>query len=210
MAKNNKGRFITLEGGEGAGKSTNLDYIHQQLQRAGIDVMLTREPGGTVLGEHVRALLLDPDNQMHADTELLFMFAARAQHLQEKIYPALAAGTWILCDRFTDATYAYQGGGRGLDISRIEILEQWVQSDFRPQLTLLFDIPVEVGLERAGKRGKLDRFEQEERRFFEDVRQTYLHRAEAEPARFRIIDASRDLAAVQQQLDVVITQLITA
>jgi len=115
-----------------------------------------------------------------------------------------------LCDRFTDATYAYQGGGRGLDISRIEILEQWVQSDFRPQLTLLFDIPVEVGLERAGKRGKLDRFEQEERRFFEDVRQTYLHRAEAEPARFRIIDASRDLAAVQQQLDVVITQLITA
>jgi len=202
-----KGRFITLEGGEGAGKSTNLDYIHQQLQRAGIDVILTREPGGTVLGEHVRSLLLDPDNMMHADTELLLMFAARAQHLREKVYPALASGAWVLCDRFTDATYAYQGGGRGLDSSRIEALEQWVQLDFRPHLTLLFDIPIETGLERAGKRGKLDRFEQEERGFFEKVRQTYLDRAEAEPARFRVIDASQDLAAVQQQLDDVITQL---
>ena len=209
MTETPKGRFITLEGGEGAGKSTNLDYIHQQLLRAGIDIMLTREPGGSALGEHVRSLLLDPDNKIHADTELLLMFAARAQHLQEKVYPALAKGTWILCDRFTDATYAYQGGGRGLDTARIEALEQWVQSDFRPYLTLLFDIPIDIGLERAGKRGKLDRFEQEERSFFEKVRQTYLDRAEAEPDRFRVIDASQDLAAVQRQLDAVIAQLTT-
>ncbi len=204
------GRFITLEGGEGAGKSTNLDYIHQQLQHAGVDVMLTREPGGTTLGEQVRSLLLDPDNKIHADTELLLMFAARAQHLREKVYPALAAGTWVLCDRFTDATYAYQGGGRGLDVARIKTLEQWVQAEFRPHLTLLFDIPIEIGLERAGKRGRLDRFEQEQRGFFAKVRQTYLHRAAAEPERFRVIDAEQDLSAVQRQLDVVIAELITA
>ena len=201
------GRFITLEGGEGAGKSTNLEYVRRHLKQAGCDVMVTREPGGTALGERIRTLLLDPDSQIHADTELLLMFAARAQHLQEKVFPALERGTWVLCDRFTDATYAYQGGGRGLDEGRIEVLEQWVQSAFKPYMTLLFDIPVETGLERAGRRGKLDRFEQEKKTFFSNVRQTYLDRASNDPVRFRVIDASQELAAVQLQLDAVITEL---
>jgi len=201
------GRFITLEGGEGAGKTTNLEYVQRHLEQAGFDIMVTREPGGTALGERIRTLLLDPDSQIHADTELLLMFAARAQHLQEKVFPALQRGTWVLCDRFTDATYAYQGGGRGLDEGRIEVLEQWVQSAFKPYMTLLFDIPVETGLERAGKRGKLDRFEQEKNTFFNNVRQTYLDRASNDPVRFRVIDASQELAAVQLQLDAVIAEL---
>ncbi len=201
------GRFITLEGGEGAGKSTNLEYVRRHLEQAGCDVMVTREPGGTALGERIRTLLLDPDSEIHADTELLLMFAARAQHLQEKVFPALERGMWVLCDRFTDATYAYQGGGRGLDERRIEVLEQWVQSEFKPDMTLLFDIPVEAGLERAGRRGQLDRFEQERETFFNSVRQTYLDRAGNDPVRFRVIDASRELAAVQLQLDAIIAEL---
>jgi dTMP kinase len=201
------GRFITLEGGEGAGKSTNLEYVRRHLEQAGCDVMVTREPGGTALGERIRTLLLDPDSEIHADTELLLMFAARAQHLQEKIFPALERGMWVLCDRFTDATYAYQGGGRGLDERRIEVLEQWVQSEFKPDMTLLFDIPVEAGLERAGRRGQLDRFEQERETFFNSVRETYLDRASNDPVRFRVIDASRELAAVQLQLDAIIAEL---
>ena len=201
------GRFITLEGGEGAGKSTNLEYVRRHLEQAGCDVMVTREPGGTALGERIRTLLLDPDSEIHADTELLLMFAARAQHLQEKVFPALERGMWVLCDRFTDATYAYQGGGRGLDERRIEVLEQWVQSEFKPDMTLLFDIPVEAGLERAGRRGQLDRFEQERETFFNSVRQTYLDRASNDPVRFRVIDASRELAAVQLQLDAIIAEL---
>jgi len=201
------GRFVTLEGGEGAGKSTNLEYLQRHLEQAGYDIMVTREPGGTALGERVRTLLLDPDSQIHADTELLLMFAARAQHLQEKVFPALKRGTWVLCDRFTDATYAYQGGGRGLDERRIEILEQWVQSGFQPCMTLLFDLPVETGLERADRRGKLDRFELEKKTFFNDVRQNYLARARDDPARFRVIDASQDLEKVQLQLDGVIAEL---
>jgi dTMP kinase len=201
------GRFITLEGGEGAGKSTNLEYVRRHLEQAGCDVMVTREPGGTALGERIRTLLLDPDSEIHADTELLLMFAARAQHLQEKVFPALERGMWVLCDRFTDATYAYQGGGRGLDERRIEVLEQWVQSEFKPDMTLLFDIPVEAGLERAGRRGQLDRFEQERGTFFNSVRQTYLDRASNDPVRFRVIDASRELAAVQLQLDAIIAEL---
>jgi dTMP kinase len=206
---NHGGRFITLEGGEGAGKSTNLAYVQRHLEQAGLDIMVTREPGGTVLGERIRALLLDPDSKIQVDTELLLMFAARAQHLHEKVFPALERGTWVLCDRFTDATYAYQGGGRGLDERRIEILEQWVQSGFQPYMTLLFDIPVETGLERAGRRGKLDRFEQEKETFFNNVRQNYLYRAGKHPERFRIIDAGQELAAVQRQLDVVIAELTT-
>ena len=201
------GRFITLEGGEGAGKSTNLEYVRRHLEQAGCDVMVTREPGGTALGERIRTLLLDPDSEIHADTELLLMFAARAQHLQEKVFPALERGMWVLCDRFTDATYAYQGGGRGLDERRIEVLEQWVQSEFKPDMTLLFDIPVEAGLERAGRRGQLDRFEQERETFFNSVRQTYLDRASNDPVRFRVIDASQELAAVQLQLDAIIAEL---
>jgi len=200
-----RGRFITLEGGEGAGKSTSLDYLCTRLQASGVNVLRTREPGGTHLGEMVRELLLNPDHTgMCSDTELLLMFAARAQHLHEVILPALARGEWVICDRFTDATYAYQGGGRGIDVRRICLLEDWVQQGFQPDTTLLFDLPVEQGLERAGKRGALDRFEQEQQNFFEKVRNAYLERATQNPERFRIVDAGREIAAVQQQLDAII------
>ena len=203
------GRFITLEGGEGAGKSTNLEYIQRRLQSAGVGLQVTREPGGTPLGEKVRELLLNPEHAaMSSEAELLLMFAARAQHLHEVILPALDKGNWVLCDRFTDATYAYQGGGRGIDSGRIRLLEDWVQQGFQPDMTLLFDLPVELGLKRAGKRGALDRFEQEQRTFFEQVREAYLDRSRRAPERFHIIDASQDLAAVQQQLDDVIEELV--
>jgi len=205
-----RGRFITLEGGEGAGKSTNAAYIARRLEASGIRLRQTREPGGTRLGEQIRTLLLDPSQQtMHADTELLLMFAARAQHLNEVILPALQAGDWVLCDRFTDATYAYQGGGRGIDTQRIGELEAWVQQGFQPDMTLLFDLPVETGLARAGERGALDRFEQEQKTFFSAVRDTYLQRAKQYPGRFRIIDAGQQLADVQRQLDGLIDELLT-
>jgi dTMP kinase len=209
MMISGQGRFITLEGGEGAGKSTNQEYIRERLQAAGIVVKVTREPGGTPLGEGIRSLLLDPANTaMHADTELLLMFAARAQHLHALVLPALARGEWVLCDRFTDATYAYQGGGRGLDMQRIAQLETWVQAGFQPYRTLLFDLPVEIGLQRAGERGVLDRFEQEQKAFFERVRAAYLVRAKVFPQRFRVIDAARDLGDVQAQLDSLIDELL--
>ena len=209
MKNKRQGCFITLEGGEGAGKSTNLAYIQEALESAGISLRLTREPGGTPLGERVRELLLDPGFcGMDPDTELLLMFAARAEHLQQVIRPALDQGQWILCDRFTDATYAYQGGGRGIDNRHIEILEKWVQRGFQPDFTVLFDLPVEKGLERAGGRGALDRFEQEQKHFFEQVRGAYLSRAEADPRRFRIIDAGQELDVVQRQLDTVIQELV--
>ena len=209
MKNKRQGCFITLEGGEGAGKSTNLAYIQEALESAGISLRLTREPGGTPLGERVRELLLDPGFcGMDPDTELLLMFAARAEHLQQVIRPALDQGQWILCDRFTDATYAYQGGGRGIDNRHIEILEKWVQRGFQPDFTVLFDLPVEKGLERAGGRGTLDRFEQEQKHFFEQVRGAYLSRAEADPRRFRIIDAGQELDVVQRQLDTVIQELV--
>jgi dTMP kinase len=205
-----KGRFITLEGGEGAGKTTNLAYICERLRSSGLPVLVTREPGGTALGEGIRKLLLDPENTaMHADTELLLMFAARAQHLREKVKPALERGEWVVCDRFTDATYAYQGGGRGLDKARIGDLEDWVQAGFQPTMTLLFDLPVETGLERAGKRGELDRFENEQAAFFTRVRQAYLERARAFPERFRIIDAGQPLDVVQAQIAPIIEELIS-
>ena len=196
-----KGLFITLEGGEGAGKSTCIPLVEEQIRRAGHDVMLTREPGGTELAERIRELLLTPgDTKIHDDTELLLMFAARAQHINEKILPALQQGIFVLCDRFTDATYAYQGGGRGIAKERIAQLEQWVQGDLRPDLTLLFDIPVETGLARANNRSEPDRFEQEEAAFFDRVRSAYLAAANAEPQRFRVIDASQPLDAVTAQL----------
>ena len=205
-----RGRFITLEGGEGAGKSTNLEYLSMRLQAAGVNVRHTREPGGTPLGEKIRELLLNPDHTgMHSDTELLLMFAARAQHLHEVILPALARGEWVICDRFTDATYAYQGGGRGIDVQRIALLEDWVQRGLQPDTTLLFDLPVAQGLERAGKRGALDRFEQEQQDFFKQVRDAYLERAAQNPGRFRIVDAGRELAAVQKQLDDIINTMLT-
>ncbi len=206
-----RGRFITLEGSEGSGKSTNLAFIHQQLQQAGLDVVLTREPGGTPLGEQIRELLLDHRQQaMHSDTELLLMFAARAQHIREVILPALGRGQWVLCDRFTDATYAYQGAGRGIDESRIAQLEQWVQGDLRPDLTFFLDLPVEQGLARAGERAELDRFEREQIDFFERVRQGYLSQAARYPQRYRLVDASLPLAQVQAQLTQQISNYLQA
>ena len=203
------GRFITLEGSEGAGKSSNLAYIQERLERAGVDLVVTREPGGTPLGEAIRKLLLDHRNtDMLDDTELLLMFAARSQHIHELILPSLQQGKWVLCDRFTDASYAYQGGGRGIPKERIAILEQWVQGELRPDLTLLLDIPVEQGLERAGARSEPDRFEREQGGFYQRVRQAYLDRAKADAGRYRIIDASRPLNEVQTQIDTVLdTQL---
>lgn len=203
------GLFITLEGPEGAGKSTNRDYLAERLRAAGCDLLLTREPGGTPLAERIRELLLAPSAEpMAADTELLLVFAARAQHLAQVIRPALAAGKVVLCDRFTDATYAYQGGGRGLAAERIAVLEQFVQGELRPDLTLVFDLPVEVGLARAAARGRLDRFEQEAQDFFDAVRQTYLARARLAPQRYRLLDAAQPLAAVQAQLDRLLPELL--
>lgn len=203
------GLFITLEGPEGAGKSTNREYLAARLRAEGIDVVLTREPGGTPLAERIRDLLLAPsDESMAADTELLLVFAARAQHLAQVIRPALARGAIVLCDRFTDATYAYQGGGRGLPQERIAVLEDFVQGQLRPDLTLVFDLPVEVGLARASARGQLDRFEQEGRAFFEAVRSTYLNRAKAAPGRYRLVDAALSLTEVQLSLDALLPQLL--
>lgn len=202
------GLFITLEGPEGAGKSTNRDYLAELLGSGGREVVLTREPGGTPLAERIREILLAPAAEpMAVDTELLLMFAARAQHLAQVVRPALARGALVLCDRFVDATYAYQGGGRGVPVERIAILEAFVLGDLQPDLTLVFDLPVEIGLARAARRGALDRFEQEQRAFFEAVRQTYLDRAQAVPARYRLIDASRSLAEVQAELRALVATL---
>ena len=196
-----RGKFITLEGSEGAGKSTSLAYIQTLLSQAGITAISTREPGGTDIGEQVRDLLLQRHGHgMGNDTELLLMFAARAEHLEKVIRPALDAGKWVLCDRFTDATYAYQGGGRGIADARIAALESWTQGDLRPDITLLFDIPTAQGLQRAGKRSTPDRFEQENQDFFERVRQRYLARAAHEPARIHLINAALDIPEVQAQL----------
>lgn len=203
------GLFITLEGPEGAGKSTNRDYLAARLRERGLEVVLSREPGGTPLAERIRELLLAPsDESMYADTELLLVFAARAQHLAQVIRPALARGAVVLCDRFTDATYAYQGGGRGLDVERIAELERFVQGELRPQLTLVFDLPVEQGLARAAARGRLDRFEQEGQAFFEAVRHTYLQRAAAHPERYRVLDAAQPLLDVQRALDALLPQIL--
>jgi dTMP kinase len=201
-----KGKFITVEGIEGVGKTTNIDFIHQQLQAAGRDVVLTREPGGTPLAEAIRGLLLDPAyTGMDSTCELQLMFAARAEHLAKVIWPALEQGQWVLCDRFTDATYAYQGGGRGIDGGVIARLEELVQGDFRPDLTLLLDVPVEIGLARASKRGALDRFEQEKVAFFERVRNAYLEMAQRSPDRYRVIDASLPLIDVQNQIAAILS-----
>lgn len=199
------GRFITLEGVEGVGKSTNLEHIKCRLEAAGIKLVVTREPGGTEMAEEIRALLLQPrDESVSEMAELLLMFAARAQHLHALIKPSLEAGTWVLCDRFTDATFAYQGGGRGVSFEWISTLEAMVQQSLRPDLTLLLDLPVEVGLERARQRSAFDRFEAEQQHFFEQVRKVYLHRAAQEPERFAIIDATPSIDRVQAQIDQVL------
>ncbi len=193
----------------GAGKSTNREYLAERLRAAGLEVVLTREPGGTPLAERIRDVLLAPvEESMDPDTELLLVFAARAQHLAGVIRPALARGAVVLCDRFTDSTYAYQGGGRGLSLERIATLETFVQGDLRPDLTLIFDLPVEVGLARASARGRLDRFELEGRAFFDAVRSAFLKRAAAEPARYLLVDAAQPLAQVQQSLDALLPRLL--
>ncbi len=202
------GRFITLEGGEGVGKSTNLQFIGQLLQQRGLSVMQTREPGGTALAEKIRGLLLEQHQEsITPTTELLLVFAARAQHLRNVIEPALRRGDWVLSDRFTDATYAYQGGGRNMDTATIAWLEQLVQGELRPDLTLVLDAPVETGMSRAKHRGELDRFESERLEFFERVRQAYLQRAAEYPQRYKIIDAAQPLCDVQAQIAGVIAEL---
>ena len=199
------GQFITVEGGEGAGKTTQLAFMREYLEQTGRRVVLTREPGGTPLGEEIRALLLGHRHDgMALATETLLMFAARAEHLERVIRPALAAGHWVLCDRFTDATYAYQGGGRGLPAQRIAILEDWAQGALRPDLTLVFDLPVEMGLERVGRRGAADRFEQEEKAFFERIRAVYLDRARHHPDRYRIVNADRPVEAVRAEVETIL------
>lgn len=206
-----RGKFISLEGGEGAGKSTLLAGLRAHIEQRGVDLVLTREPGGTSLGEAVRAIVLSPDlRNMAAETELLLMFASRAQLVRELIEPALAAGRWVLCDRFTDASYAYQGGGRGQPVERIAALEQWATGGLAPDITLLLDLPVATGRARAAGRGEADRIEIEADAFFERVRAAYRERAEAQPARFRMIDASLTPAEVLRAAEAALEPLFEA
>ncbi len=196
-----KGHFITIEGIEGAGKTSNLQFIRDYLSALGKEVVVTREPGGTPLAEQIRGLLLDHQQAgLCSDSETLLLFAARADHLEKVIYPALATGKWVLCDRFTEATYAYQGGGRGIPLARIALLEEWVQGELRPDLTLLFDVPVILGLDRAARRNSPDRFESEQAAFFERVRTVYLEQARQHAQRYRVIDTSQPHEVVQQQI----------
>lgn len=204
-----RGKFITVEGGEGVGKSSNIEFIANGLRERGIECIVTREPGGTPLAEEIREVLIKRrDEKVCPDTELLLMFAARAQHLNEKILPALEAGTWVVCDRFTDATYAYQSGGRKLPAEKVANLETFVQGNLRPDVTLLLDAPIEIGMARASKRAELDRFEEEKIDFFNRVRENYLERAKADPERFIVLDASQTLEAVQADLSNTLNELI--
>ena len=197
----NKGRFISIEGGEGAGKSTSVAFMQEFLQSQGIELVTTREPGGTKLSEQLRELLLNHhDENIDPYAELLMIFAARRQHVAQVIQPALAAGKWVLCDRFTDASYAYQGYGRDLPLEFIDNLATWVHGNTNPDMTVLLDLDIEVGMGRARQRAELDRIESEAMSFFEAVRQGYLSRAKAEPKRFKVIDASQDIPGVEQQL----------
>jgi dTMP kinase len=207
--RNERGRFITLEGVDGAGKSTHAPWIAEAIRARGFSVTATREPGGTPLGEQLRDLLLRMP--MTHDTEALLMFAARREHVEQVIRPALARGDWIVCDRFTDATYAYQGGGHGVSRARIAELEHFVHADCQPDLTVLFDVPLAVSrqrLQRAEAAGhRLDKFESEQQEFFERVRAAYLERAAAEPARFRVVDSSRSVPDVRAELSAVLDGL---
>jgi dTMP kinase len=207
-----RGRFVTFEGGEGAGKSTQIARAAEWLRARGVEVVLTREPGGTPRAERLRAILLERDAEpMPQACELLLMFAARATHLDNLVRPAIARGAWVLCDRFTDATYAYQGGGRGLPRAQIDALAAIVHPDLWPDLTLLIDLPVDTGLARASDRNGADgpdRFESEQRAFFERVRATYLDRARAEPDRFRVVDGSRAVDAVASAVATALAPLL--
>jgi dTMP kinase len=204
----NKGRFITIDGVEGAGKSTQIDLICSYLQRKGIKVVRTREPGGTDVGEKIRSVLLDVDNQeMHSDTELLLMFSSRNELIQNKIIPALDNGSWVVSDRFTDASFAYQGGGRMLNLDRIAKLEEWVLGDFQPDLTLLLDISVEIGMTRIEARAAKDRIELEERAFFERVRSVFISRSEAFPERIKLIDASGTINDIHEKIRLLVDSI---
>ena len=204
-----RGQFITFEGTEGVGKSTQLANAASTLDALGVDCVVTREPGGTPMAESIRELLLAPrDEPVNETTELLLMFAARAQHLHTRILPELEAGRWVLCDRFTDATFAYQGGGRGVPADRIALLESLVQGTVRPDHVILLDAPVETGMTRARHRGDLDRFEQEAVAFFERIRETYLARAASAPGRYHIVDASQPIEAVSDEVAGLLRSLV--
>jgi len=206
----NKGQFLSLEGVEGVGKTTNLNFIAEYLEQAGKTVVTSREPGGTRIAESIRGLLLDHnDESLSNEAELLLMFAARAQHLQHVIKPALDAGHWVVSDRFTDATYAYQGGGRNFKMSDIAWIERFVQKGLTPNKTILLDLDVELGLKRAASRSAPDRFESEQKVFFENVRAVYLQRAKAEPNRFCVVDASESVVKVQQSIAKHLDKLLT-
>ena len=195
----NKAKFITFEGVDGAGKSTHLAWFAEALRNRGKEVLVTREPGGTPLGECLRDILLN--QPMHAETEALLMFAARFEHIEQVIKPALQRGTWVVSDRFSDASFAYQGGGRGMEVEKLEQLECWVHENFQPDLTLLFDLPIEVARQRLSKNITLDRFEQEKDSFFEKVRQAYLERRKKHPDRFVLIDAAQTPEQVKAHID---------
>lgn len=204
-----RGKFITIEGQDGAGKTTNIGVMKRYLQAAGISFIQSREPGGTTLGESVRELILNSgDERIGNKAELLLMFAARAQHILEVIEPALSRGDWVLCDRFTDATYAYQGGGRGMSVDDIAELEQYVQGKLRPDLTILLDLPVELGESRAGQRSAPDRFEQQKHNFKRQVRDNYLVRASAEPQRIKVVDASQSLELVEAAINTAMKRFV--
>ena len=200
-----RGKFITLEGMDGAGKSSHIAAILETLQEKGVEVVATREPGGTSLGERLRELLLH--EAMHAETETLLMFAARREHIAQVIAPALARGAWVVSDRFTDASFAYQCGGRGVDQSKMEQLEHWVQQGLQPDLTLLFDVPVEVSVARLAAARTPDKFERESAEFFHKIREGYLSRAKAHPTRFRVIDGNRPLETVRAEVIAILQAL---
>ncbi|MBC3915895.1 dTMP kinase [Undibacterium sp. CY18W] len=210
QSKNQTGKFLTFEGIDGAGKSTHIayvaEYLQEKLQKRGIKVICSREPGGTPLGETLRALLLQ--HKMHLETEALLMFAVRREHLAQLIQPALERGDWVISDRFTDATFAYQGGGRKLPLDKLNALEQWVHPDLQPDLTLLFDVPLEVARARLDATRDLDKFEQEKADFFAATRQEYLRRAAEFPQRFRIIDSTQSIADIRLQLDKLMDELL--
>ena len=204
-----KNLFITLEGIEGAGKSTVIDFIENFITSSGYDVVKTREPGGTAIGEQIREILLNKNNdKLTDDTELLLIFAARAQHLSEIILPNLTSNKIILCDRFIDASYAYQGAGRGIEQSKINLLENWVMPDIKPDLTFLLDLDPKIAFERRNKRSDADRFESEDIHFFEKIRQYYLERAENEPERFRVINSELSLEDVQEQIKNILKDMV--
>ena len=200
-----KVKFITFEGVDGAGKSTHLEWFAETLRQRGLEVLVTREPGGTPLGERLREILLN--QPMHAETEVLLMFASRLEHIEQVIRPALRRGTWVISDRFSDASFAYQGGGRGVALSKLEQLERWVHEGLQPDLTLLFDIPIEVARQRLSNNATLDRFEQEKGSFFEKVRQAYLERRKKHPQRFVLIDAAQTPEEVKADLGKIIRSL---